>query len=157
MTIKSITMTLAALALAACATQDPVPGLDPAGRATVEVTAEPITFFLQGVRGQMNRDPSVQSLAITFTCIEDFDGRSAQTRANRSAQYSALARDRASAWLINPRVKGRWLREIRAQSVPNEGCSPQYKTLQMQTVTKDPVEVMRFVLQHPAAMQYLRS
>ncbi len=157
MTIRTIFMTLTVLALVACATQDPVPDLDPAGRAIVEVTAEPVTFFLQGVRGQTNRPPTVQALAITFTCIKDFDGRSAQTRANRSVQYSVLARERASSWLINPSAKWRWIHEIRAQSVPNEGCSPQYKTLQMQSVMEDPLDVMEFVLQHPGAMQYLRS
>lgn len=155
MTIKTMTMILAALAVAACATQEPVPGLDPAGGATVDVTAEPITYFWQGVRGQTNRDPSIQSLAITFTCIEDFDGRSPKARADTAVQYSVLARDRATSWLVNPRVKGGWMREIQRQSVPNEGCFPQYKTLAFERVTADRVEIMRFMLENPAAMAFL--
>ena len=153
--MKSLFRALAFVALAACSTSTPVPELETAGQKMVKVTSKPVTFFQQGVTGARNMAPSVQAITIDFTCIASFDGRSPQARANRSMQYSVLARERATSWLVNPRIKGGWIREIQAQSVPNEGCEPDYKSIKMRTVTTNAVEVMTFVMRHEGARRFI--
>lgn len=153
---KYIVIGLTALGLAACTPTPQPDALEPAGRPTVNVAAKPVEFFLQGYRGRGSRPPEISALTITFNCLRDFDGRSAQERADRSVQYSTLYRDRATEYLINPRIKGGWLREIQRHSVPNEGCDPQYKTLFFETVTQDPREIIKFMVRHPGARAFLR-
>ncbi len=154
---KSLSAMICAIALAGCAQNEPRAAFNAENLPTRMVQAPTIEFVKQGVRGGKNSPAAITSLDLVFSCLADFDGRSATERAQKAMSYSSLVRNKASSWLINPRVKGQWLREIRKSSVPNEGCNPQYKQMELKTVSSDRKDVAMFLLRNPAALAYLQS
>jgi hypothetical protein len=143
---------LAAVLPPACQSA-PLPStLDPAGRAVVMVTAPPLEVFRQGeISRTVVRQPSIDALSVGFICLEEFDGRSAEVRAAASMRYLPISQTRAVGYLVNPRIKGMWRDQIRAQSVAGEGCDPDYTRMTLQMVSHDADELARFLETHPEA------
>lgn len=113
----------------------------------VMVSAKPIDFFKKGLTGQRKIEPSVMTAQFDFSCEAEFDGRSAEARANASAQYSALARTKvASGFVINPRMRNGYMREVFKRSLTEQGCAP--TKLQFARKTSDASEVMRFIMEN---------
>lgn len=149
---------IAALGLAACNGQPLDGGLGgpkmvdaiPNG---VQVAAAPITYFHQGVRGGENRPASISTAQFIFLCDPNATG-SLQERANASAQYSKIAREKLLFWLVNPRVLGELKREVHAQSVPNQACA--VKDIVFTQTTTDPLEVAKFTLKTTCSVKLWR-
>ena len=147
---------LAAALLPACQSAPRPAALDPAGRAVVTVTAPPLEVFRQGeISRTVVRQPSIDALSVGFICLAEFDGRSAEARAAASMHYLPISQTRAAGYLVNPRIKGMWRDQIRAQSVAAEGCDPDYTRMTLRMVTHDPEKVAQFLLTHPEAQAAL--
>lgn len=136
---------IVALGLSACA-QTPSTSI-PMIENGMPVVAAPITFFHQGVKGDMNRDASVSTATFSFMCDANFEGGgNLQQRANASAQYSKIAQDKVLYWLVNSMVTRGLLREVNQQSAAAQGCSA--TKVDLATITTDPAEVMKFAIEN---------
>lgn len=113
----------------------------------VPVAADPIRYFKQGNKGDSNVSPSIQAATFNMVCDPNFaGGGTLQQRANASAQYSRLAREKVMGWMTNPRIKGELMREVFAQSVAAQGCAP--ADILYATQTFDEIEVAQFVIEN---------
>lgn len=131
---------LALITLSACAS---TPRVDTTIGNGVPVTAKPLTFFHQGVRGDQTRDASISTATFGFMCDANFaGGGSLQERADASAQYSKIAKEKVLYWLVNSMVMRELTYEVSSQSVGAQGCAA--TDVKLATVTTDPVEVMEF-------------
>ncbi|WP_417722280.1 hypothetical protein [Salipiger sp.] len=110
----------------------------------VTVTAAPVVFFRQGVRGAFQQAPALMTASFVMACSPEFDGRSLQARADASAGYSDVARRHVAAWLVNPRIKNEMMQEIFPRSRREQGCAPQ--DIRFATKTDDQIEVAEFVI-----------
>lgn len=113
----------------------------------VPINAAPIRYFHQGVRGAENSPASLSEATFNLVCDPNFaGGGTMQQRADASAQYSEIAREKVLSWLVNPRVKGELMREVYAQSVAAQGCAP--ADISFQQITTDEIEVAQFVIEN---------
>ena len=150
--LRLIAALIATLGLAACNGQPLDGGLGgpkmvDSIQNAVPVAATPIRYFKQGTKGESNIPPSIEAATFTFVCDANFpSGGTLQERANASAQYSSLAREKVTGWMTNPRIKGEQMREVFAQSVTAQGCAPENITYANQT--NDEIEVAKFVIEN---------
>lgn len=112
----------------------------------VTVTAAPIAFFQQGVRGAENVPSSILNGTMTLKCLAEFDGRSVQDRANASAQLSSIGQTKMQSWPNNPSARNRILSSAFPASLDQHGCAP--VSLDFDSNTRDEVEVAKFVLEN---------
>ena len=131
------------LVLSACAAREPIPEL-PAG-PTVQVAAEPFDILWRGVKGAQHRPMQIHRVQFNMTCLENFDGRSVQARADASRQYATVFRERATDFLMNTSKLASWNGEVSRQSVSAQGCTA-IGTPQTQLVSEQPTAVMGFVV-----------
>ncbi len=138
--------------LFACATSAPRPQLETEGKEVVAVFSEPHEFLMRGLRGARTVPPSIQTVKFKFQCLKNFDGRSAQERANASAQYADIYQRKSADLIMINRIVFGWIKQIEDRSIAEQGCEiyPQVsaKTVIFETVTDDPATVIQYALRH---------
>ncbi|MDG1377053.1 MAG: hypothetical protein P8P56_08560 [Yoonia sp.] len=134
---------MALLGLAACGAS--TPRVDTTIANGVLVTAKPIQYFHQGVRGDRNQTASISNATFVFTCDANFTGGGTlQQRADASAQYSKIAREKVLFWLVNSQIMRELKYEVSSQSASAQRCA--VTDLQLTQVTTDPLDVMKFTI-----------
>ncbi len=138
--------------LIGCVPSTPRPQLQTEGQEVVAVFSQPIEFLMRGTRGSSNTPPSLRTVSFKFQCLRNFNGRSAQSRANASAQYATVVQQRSASQIMIQRSVFEWLRKIEERSIPEQGCeifpASSAKTVNIETVTENPAKVIQFAARH---------
>lgn len=152
MKLNLLAMFATAPFLFACAAPEPRPQLATEGKEVVVVFSEPHEFLMRGLRGSQNIPPKIQTVQFKFQCLKDFDGRSAQTRADASAQYADIYHKKSEDRLMLSRIMFGWISQIEDRSIAEQGCEVypdlSTKTIIYETVSADPAAVVLYAMRN---------